>query len=132
MFHTQRSVQPVPVRGKKRPVLEILSDFQVAEVDWEVDCLVLMDELLQAPNSWPFRETANNQAAHKDNLDSIKARLIARAYANALEWATDVRKLLSSFLPQKDDKETGNPLPKLNLRADAEKDLGADVEYTDR
>ena len=124
----------MPARGKKRPILDILSDFQVAEVDWEVDCLVLMDELLQAPNAWPFRAAAikPDEGAQHGTLDSIKARLISREYPNALEWATDVRRLLSSYLPQKDEKETGGSFPKLNSASTLDKDLGADVEYTDK
>ena len=133
-FRTQRSALTMPARGKKRPILDILSDFQVAEVDWEVDCLVLMDELLQAPNAWPFRAAAikPDKGAQHGTLDSIKARLISREYPNALEWATDVRRLLSSYLPQKDEKETGGSFPKLNSASTLDKDLGADVEYTDK
>ena len=121
-------------RGKKRPVLEVLSDFQVAETGWEADCLVLMDELLQAPNSWPFRDSAvpKGGSAKHGTLDRVRAKLTSRSYANALEWATDVRQLLSNYIPMQENSDAGSILP-LNLGAAAlTKDTVGDEEYTDR
>jgi hypothetical protein len=122
-------------RGKKRPILEVVSDFQVADIDWEMDCLVLMDEILQAPNSWPFR----NCSAIKGRrcLHDIRSRLQGRAYANALEWATDVRRLLSSFLPESEDSDAGGLLPRLGSTSSGggrmvDDEARADEEYTDR
>jgi hypothetical protein len=64
-----------------------------------------MDEIMRAPNAWPFRDAAAASAgrAARGTLDSIRAQLQARFYSNALEWATDVRGLLSSFLPSVED-----------------------------
>jgi hypothetical protein len=122
-------------KGKKRPILEVVSDFQVADIDWEVDCLVLMDEILQAPNSWPFR----NCVAVKSRrcLQDIRSRLQGRMYTNALEWATDVRSLLSSFLPESEDSDAGSVLPRLGSASTGggrmvDDEARADEEYTDR
>jgi hypothetical protein len=136
IFQVDRSVLGKASRGKKRPILEVVSDFQVADVDWEVDCLVLMDEILQAPNSWPFRNCS--AAKGRGCLNDIRARLQGRGYANALEWATDVRRLLSSFLPDSEDSsDTGGALPRLGSASSeggrmVDDEARADEEYTDR
>ena len=131
-FRTDRSVLKAS-RGKKRPLLEVLSDFQVDETGWENDCLILMDELLKAPNSWLFRDSACTKGCNSTSgtMDNIRARLLSRTYANALEWATDVRQLLSSYLPQRDENDIGCILPNLGTPA-LDKDTAGEEEYTDR
>lgn len=134
-FQADRSVLGKASRGKKRPILEVVSDFQVADIDWEVDCLVLMDEILQAPNSWPFR--TGSAVKGRRCLNDIRARLQERMYGNALEWATDVRRLLSSFLPESEESDAGGVLPRL-VSANSgggkmvDDEARADEEYTDR
>ena len=135
MFQADRSVLGKASRGKKRPILDVVSDFQVADIDWEVDCLVLMDEILQAPNSWPFR---NSSAVNSRGcLNDIRARLQGRGYDNALEWATDVRRLLTSFLPESEENDGGGVLPRLGSASSeggrmVDDEPRADEEYTDR
>jgi hypothetical protein len=135
IFQVDRSALGKASKGKKRRILEVVSDFQVADVDWEVDCLVLMDEILLAPNSWPFRNSS--AAKGKGCLNDIRARLQGRAYANALEWATDVRRLLSSYLPESEDNDVGDALPRLGSTSSeggrmVDDEARADEEYTDR
>ncbi len=97
--------------------------------------MVLMDEILQAPNSWPFR----NCSAVKGRrcLNDIRAQLQGRVYGNALEWATDVRRLLSSFLPESEVSDAGGVLPRLGSASSGggrmvDDEARADEEYTDR
>jgi hypothetical protein len=94
-----------------------------------------MDEILQAPNSWPFRSSL--VAKGKGCLNDIRARLQGRVYANALEWATDVRRLLSSYLPESVDSDVGGVLPRLGSTSSdggrmVDDEARADEEYTDR
>ncbi len=92
-----------------------------------------MDELLQAPNSWPFRDSAvpKGGSAKHGTLDRVRAKLVSRSYANALEWATEVRQLLSYFIPKQENSDLGSVIPNLGAAA-LKKDTVGDEQYTDR